>query len=192
MNAQKTIARTEKAVEAIEEKLSAIEKLEAQTVELTAGIEQLKLDEADLLASDKSESQKISTLAKLRIASAVKASELAKRQSEICAVKDECISAGISADRWVNALEDALVAVRSARIVELVSEIFIRQAINELKRFVGYSLAVKELAPVRFVWISDKPELALKNCGLMRQIFDKLAAAANSESEFDVIVGPGW
>jgi hypothetical protein len=192
-SSQEVIAKASESVDLVEARLNELSRLEEQAQELSDGLTQLKLYEADLLAGDKSESQKVSALTKLRIAAEVKASELKKLQSEIGAATEETIALAIASDRWLSAIRDGVSAARRTRVLAEVGAYFDPACALELKRLVGFALAVKEVEDhPRFTWVSSRPEMSLSNAKKLRQTFDHLSSLAESEPGVEFITSEAF
>jgi hypothetical protein len=194
MNTNEALSKTEAAISATEQKLSILDDTEAQVSDLSKSIEELSQEEADLLASDQSESKKLAALLKIRATIDVRKSSLAKLNAEIGALQDKAIALGIFADRFLCAIRDALVAFRTDQILAELGKLFKASVLLELKRFTGWSLAVAEVEDGhdRFTWVWTKPENCLANARNLRSEFNRLSAMVQSEPEIEIVTSEGW
>ncbi len=193
MNKQTVLEKASFAVSNADAKLAELTTLETKAAELDKEIATLTQDEQAILQSDKSDESKTKKLIEARTRREVKESNLAKLKSEIEATTQETIALGIHADKFLCALRDALVAARTDQVLNALGNIFKKQVILELKRFIPFSLAVDEIegnGNDRFVWVSTRQDLGLSNARRIRAEFNRLVAMADSEADLDIIISP--
>jgi hypothetical protein len=193
MQTDEVLQRTEAAVVAVESKLTELDKLHLQASKLADLIQQAHDSEAEILASDASESSKVNSLLRVRAQRDARSAGLTATRAEIGAVEQEVIALGAKASLWLGALKDALTAEAKARVGAQVKDLFIKQAHIELDRLLNYSLAVRaidEMDPLFF--ISANVPISLASARKIRATFDTLAAAVKSVELSEVIAGETW
>ncbi len=190
MKTNELLTRAELAVKLVEDRLTYLESLNTKTAELADVLVQLNNDEADLLASDKPEKSKVKLLIELRATIDVKQADHAKLKTEIYDVTTESITAGNKVNLWLGALSDALITARTKRVTDQLEEIFLRAAMFEVRRFVGYSKVVQEVSSLDSLHLPTDRKNAVAICRKLRPAFNKLSGAANTESaDLEVIAG---
>src|SRR5260221_8923253 len=173
MKITELLTRAELAVKLVEERLSYLDSLNTKTAELADVLVQLNNDEADLLASDKPEKSKVKLLIELRATIDVKQADHAKLKTEIYDVTTESITAGNKVNLWLGALSDALITARTKRVTDQLEEIFLRAAMFEVRRFVGYSKVVQEVSRLDSLHLPTDRKNAVAICRKLRPAFNK-------------------
>ena len=190
MKTNELLTRAELAVKLVEDRLTYLESLNTKTAELADVLVQLSNDEAELLASDKPEKAKVKSLLEVRATIDCKEADLEKVKAEIYDVTSESITAGNKVNLWLGALSDALITARIKRVTDQLEEIFLRAAMFEVRRFVGYSKVVQEVSSLDSLHLPTDRKNAIAICRKLRPAFNKLSAAAKAEpEEFDIIAG---
>jgi hypothetical protein len=193
MNKTEVLSKAADAISAVEQKLTALEKLNADTQAITESVETLKESESTILAGDQSEEQKVKSLLKLRAILDVKSAALEKAKSEAAALTSETIESGARCNLWLGAIRDSVVPFRKARIGAELKALFIPQAALEVDRLLDFSLAVRELAQVDALYFSaNRMEQSLSSCRKLRGVFGILSGAAEAETELVEVIAGDW
>ncbi len=195
MNTNEVLSKTEAAVVAVESKLQELTDLEQKAAQLDQEIAALTQGEQDILASNKADEIKTKKLIEARTIREVKASNLSKLKNEIAAIEGEAIALGLYANNFIGALRDALVASRTERVLEGLTQLFKPNVLLELKRFASFSLLVDEVegnGHDRFIWVPSRLDMCLDNCKKLRAEFNRLSAMTESEPSIEIITSEGW
>lgn len=194
MNTTDILQATEASVSAVESKLTELDKLSENAQALSESIAALQNDETDLLASDAKSETRVKKLVEARARLDVAKADLSKVLIENEVAKEEVISLGIHADKFLCAIRDALVHARTDRVLAELAGLFKSNVLLELKRFAQFSLLVDEVESGhdRFVWVRSRPDLGLSNASKIRAEYDRLAAMANLEANLEIVVAPIW
>jgi hypothetical protein len=173
--------------------LAELTTLEQQASNLTNSLDSIKQQEADLLASDKPESKKLTDLLKLRAAVDIKAASLKAVRSEIDTAKARAIQLGVEANIVLGSIRDGLLIARKARVSDELAKFFVPKILTELRRFAQFAIIVEVESIDRLLFIATNQALSLANCRKLRPIFERLTELIAAEpAAIEFVVSEAW
>ena len=162
------------AVELVETNLAKLDDLTKDHAKLTATLQHIASQRAELIAGDADDKKKLTGIKDMDAQKEIRAMDLAKLESQIGCSQQEIITAAIDANGKVQELKEAMMAAEKAKAKAVLLEVFPAKVVGLMEAYLGHATEVKKLDIEYLPFAPAKVDFCLVQARKLRGQLDTL------------------
>ena len=168
MKTNELLSNCESAVAKVETNLAKLDELTKDHAKLTATLQHIASQRAELIAGNADDKKKLSGIKDLDAQKEIRTMDLAKVESQIGCAQQEIITAAIDANGKVQALKEAMIAAEKAKAKAVLLEVFPQKVVGLMEAYLGHATEVKKLDIEYSSFIPAKVDFCLSQARKLR------------------------